>query len=180
MPYLNQKNVIFVIKRLRSFLGLIIFLFLFCSCYFINPQITYADSKGIEISEESVLNRSLESLRDLDYQNWQLIVYPSSYLSKSLTLRIVGYPGALRLDHPTNLIVLSGRKSWNLQDITINHKNSIGVINDSTAEFDLSPLINQLDKNRPLRVFLPGVINDLSIPPYLVNEWRSLNKENHV
>jgi len=29
-----------------------------------------------------------------------------------------------------------------------------------------------------LRLRLPGVINDLPIPPYLVSEWRSLAQEN--
>ena len=169
-----------VMARFRKIILLTIScIFIFC-CFFTNPKNIFADTSVIGDYDKKVIKRSLESLRDFDYQTWQIIVYPSSQVSNNLTLRIVGYPGALRLDHPTNLIVLSGRKSWNLQDITINHKNSIGVINDSTAEFDLSPLINQLDKNRPLRVFLPGVINDLSIPPYLVNEWRSLNKENHV
>ena len=50
----------------------------------------------------------------------------------------------------------------------------VQALNDSAAEFDLSILIAELDKNRPLRLSLPGLINDLPIPPYLVREWRSL------
>ena len=34
--------------------------------------------------------------------------------------------------------------------------------------------IKELEKNRPLRVSLSGLINDLPIPPYLVSEWRTL------
>ena len=52
----------------------------------------------------------------------------------------------------------------------------VQALNDSAAEFDLSILIAELDKNRPLRLSLPGLINDLPIPPYLVSEWRSLVK----
>ena len=110
----------------------------------------------------------------MDYQTWQIIVYPSSKESKNLILRIVGYPGSLRFDHPTSLMVNSGRKTWDLKDITKNSKISVEALNDSAAEFDLSTLIAELDKNRPLRLSLPGLINDLPIPPYLVREWRSL------
>ena len=112
----------------------------------------------------------------MDYQTWQIIVYPRSEESKSLILRIVGYPGSLRIDHPTNLIVNSGRKTWDLKDITKISKIKVETLKDSAAEYDLSTLISELDKNRPLRLSLPGLINDLPIPPYLVGEWRSLAK----
>ena len=67
-----------------------------------------------------------------------------------------------------------GRKTWDLKDITRINKIKVETLNDSVAEFDLSTLIAELDKNRPLRLSLPGLINDLPIPPYLVSEWRSL------
>jgi hypothetical protein len=135
---------------------------------------SYADSKVIINNQKKEIKRSLESLKDLDYQTWQIIVYPSSKESKNLILRIVGYPGSLRIDHPTNLTVSSGRKHWDLKDITKISKIKVETLNDSAAEFDLSTLIAELDKNRPLRLSLPGLINDLPIPPYLVGEWRSL------
>ncbi len=159
----------------KSFCLIISCLFI-CCCLLTNAKDTYADSKVNVNHEGKEIKRSLESLRDFDYQTWQLIVYPSSLASNTLILRIVGYPGALRIDHPTNLIVTSGRKEWDLKDITITNKSKskIETLNDSAAEFDLSPLIAGLDKNKPLRISLPGLINDLPIPPYLVSEWRSL------
>jgi len=147
--------------------------FIFC-CFFTKVNQTYADSTFTFNDENKEIKRSLESLRDLDYQTWQIIVYPSSKDSNNLILRIVGYPGSLRIDHPTNLIVTSGRKTWDLRDITKNSKVKVQALDDSAAEFDLSILIDELDKNRPLRLRLPGLINDLPIPPYLVSEWRSL------
>tara|TARA_B100000700_G_C14612675_1_gene654319 strand:+ start:260 stop:694 length:435 start_codon:yes stop_codon:yes gene_type:complete len=139
-----------------------------------NVNITYADSKVNGNHEEKEIKRSLESLRDLDFQTWQIIVYPSEKVSSHLILRIVGYPGSLRIDHPTGLLVNAGIKKWVLEDITNKSKVKFENLNDSAAEFDLSPLITQLDKNRPLRLSFPGVINDLPIPPYLVAEWRAL------
>ena len=159
----------------RKVIGLIIVCLLF-AC-FINPKIIYADSTVNGNNNVQEIKRSLESLRDLDYQTWQIIVYPRSKVSNKFTLRIVGYPGSLRVDHPTNLVVKSGRKKWDLKDITKESKAKIETLNDSAAEYDLSPLIAELDKNRPLRLSLHGLIKDLPIPPYLVAEWRTLSEK---
>ena len=161
-------------EGLRKVSCLIISCFLICCCFFTIANKTFADSKVNFNYQGKEIKRSLESLRDLDYQTWQLIVYPSSTVSDNLTLRIVGYPGSLRIDHPTKLVVNSGRKKWYLKDITKESKTKVETLNDSAAEFDISPLIAELDKNRPLRFSLPGLINDLPIPPYLVREWRIL------
>tara|TARA_Y100001968_G_scaffold212974_1_gene196041 strand:- start:1230 stop:1730 length:501 start_codon:yes stop_codon:yes gene_type:complete len=161
-------------ERFRKFCCVIVLLFLIYCCFFYKTKNVLADVNFNGTDQEIEIKRSLESLRDLDYQTWQLIVYPISNSSKTLILRIVGYPGSLRMDHPSDLLVSSGRKNWYLQDITMRSKAHIGVLNDSAAEFDLSPLIADLDKNRPLRLILPGLINELPIPPYLVGEWRTL------
>ena len=174
MPYLNQNNTKLVMGGFRKVSCLIISGFLIYCCFFTIANKTFADSKINFNYQGKEIKRSLESLRDLDYQTWQLIVYPSSKVSNNLTLRIVGYPGSLRMDHPTNLLVHSGRKEWDLKDITKESKFKVETLNDSAAEFELSPLIAELDKNRPLRLSLPGLINDLPIPPYLVGEWRTL------
>ena len=160
-------------ERLRN-LFLLLISFLLIVCFFTIADESYADSKINLNYQKKEIKRSLESLKDLDYQTWQIIVYPSSKESKNLILRIVGYPGSLRIDHPTHLIVNSGRKTWALKDITRTSKSKVETLNDSAAEFDLSTLIAELDKNRPLRLSLPGLINDLPIPPYLVGEWRTL------
>ena len=162
-----------MMERFRKVFCLIISCFLIFCCFFLNAKNTYAVSK-VTVNDEKMIKRSLESLQDLDYQTWQIIVYPSSKVSNNLILRIVGYPGSLRFDHPTNLLVNAGRKKWNLIDITTKNKAKFQTLNDSVAEFDLNPLISELDKNRPLRLSLPGLINDLPIPPYLVGEWRTL------
>ncbi len=158
-------------NRLFSF---IICFYLISCCFVYKTGKAYADQRINNSYQEEEIKRSIESLQDLDYQTWQLIVYQSPKISNNFILRVVGYPGALRMDHPTSLLVSSGRKNWNLKDITKKSKVQIEMQNDSFAEFDLKPLITELDKNRPLRIILPGLINDLPIPPYLVSEWRSL------
>ena len=122
------------------------------------------------------LVRSLESLRDLDYQSWQMVAYREGppAAAAPVTLRIVSYPGRLRLNHPQPLLVRSGRRLWQLNDITLNSTKLSGDTRDAAAEFDLTPLLAELSQNRPLRLELPGVFVELPVPPYLVAEWREL------
>ena len=118
--------------------------------------------------------RSLESLRDLDYQTWQLVAYREGKPGGPLRLRVVGYPGKVRLDHPTELIVLSGSHRWDLPDRTLDNPVLSSDGREAAAEFDLQPLLAELSKNRPLRLQLPGVFNELPVPPFVVKEWREL------
>jgi hypothetical protein len=128
----------------------------------------HADENGTPVV------RSLESLRDLDYQSWQVVAYREGRAGGPLKLRIVGYPGKVRLDHPTPLLVRSGRRLWELNDITLNNPQLARDGRAAAAEFDLAPLLTDLDQNRPLRLELPGVFVELPVPPFVVEEWRSL------
>lgn len=125
------------------------------------------------------LVRSLESLRDLDYQSWQVVAYREGppRASAAMVLRIVGYPGRLRLDHPEPLLVRSGRRLWSLSDITLSSSKLADDTRAAAAEFDLTPLLADLANDRPLRLELPGVFVELPVPPYVVAEWRSLPLE---
>ena len=143
-----------MMEGLRKVSYLIISFFLIFCVFFSIAKKTFADSKVNFNYQGKEIKRSIESLRDFDYQTWQIIVYPSSIASATLILRIVGYPGSLRMDHPTSLIVNSGRKKWDLNDITTKNKAKFETLNAAAAEFDMSPLISELDKNRPLRLSL--------------------------
>ena len=118
--------------------------------------------------------RSLESLRDLDYQSWQVVAYREGPPGGPLKLRIVGYPGKVRLDHPTSLQVRSGHFRWELADVTLANPQLAGDGRAAAAEFDLAPLLADLHQDRPLRLVLPGVFVELPVPPFVVAEWRSL------
>ena len=118
--------------------------------------------------------RSLESLRDLDYQSWQAVAYREGPPGGPLKLRIVGYPGRVRLDHPTALQVRSGNFHWELADVTLANPQLADDGRAAAAEFDLAPLLADLKQNRPLRLVLPGVFVELPVPPFVVAEWRSL------
>tara|TARA_Y100000589_G_scaffold284547_1_gene283467 strand:- start:1629 stop:2135 length:507 start_codon:yes stop_codon:yes gene_type:complete len=141
------------------------------------PLKTYAEIAETQING-SLIEASNEFLRDLDYETWQLVAYKSSNNTGKLVLRVIGYPGNLRIDHPLPLNVESGRKYWELDDITLLNNELAEDNRQAAAEFDLDELINDLSQNRPLRLSLEGVFSELPVPPFLVKEWRNLLIQN--
>ncbi len=158
-----NKNILF--KVILSFA-------IFVSLIF-NPLKVDAEIGETEINGQ-LINASSEFLRDLDFETWQLVAYRSSLFEDKLILRVIGYPGNLRIDHPTNLRVDSGRKQWSLNDKTFLNEELANDGRQAAAEFDLDELIKNIDKNRPLRLSLPGVFSELPVPPFVIKEWRSL------
>ena len=147
-------------------------------CLVIVPLIIVPLKSYAEVAETQIngggINASTEFLRDLDYETWQLVVYKSPNNDEKLVLRIIGYPGNLRIDHPLSLEVESGRKQWKLDDITLINADLAEDSRQAAAEFDLESLLKEISQNRPLRLSLPGVFSELPVPPFLVKEWRSL------
>ena len=159
-------------SRNKYFISSLIALFIGLSCL-LSPLRGNALVDQNEINGD-LMKASSEFLRDLDYETWQLVVYKSPLYEDKLILRIVGYPGSLRIDHPLGLEVESGRKKWILKDITILNEELFQDRRQAAAEFDVEELINDISKNRPLRLSLNGVFSELPVPPFLVKEWRDL------
>ena len=160
-------------KRILRLFFYSILALLFLTCV---PNSAQAKIERNQLEDNQYLYRSLESLRDIDSQTWQVVAYYQDNNNYPYILRIVGYPGTLRLDHPWSLQVNAGRKYWDLEDITLMNPKISQDAREAAAEFDLSPLLKDLNNNRPLRLKLPKVFNDLPIPPYVVKEWRSIGE----
>ena len=159
----SNKNTIY-----KILFSLVLFLSIILS-----PLKVYAEVAETEINGD-LMEASSEFLRDLDFETWQLVAYNSPLYEGKLILRVIGYPGNLRIDHPTSLKVDSGRKQWFLEDKTLLNEELANDGRQAAAEFDLNELIKNIDKNRPLRLSLLGVFTDLPVPPFVVKEWRSL------
>jgi len=145
------------------------------------PLLLVPVKSNAEVAETQIngalINASTEFLRDLDYETWQLVAYKSTNSDQKLILRVIGYPGNLRIDHPLSLNVESGRKRWNLEDITLLNNELAEDNRQAAAEFDLESLIQDISQNRPLRLSLEGVFSELPVPPFLVKEWRALKTQ---
>ncbi len=166
-----MKKITNLIEKI--FFKSLVYLLILISLIF-NPLKGYAKVSETEINGE-LIEASSEFLRDLDFETWQLVAYKSPIFDDKLILRVIGYPGNLRIDHPTDLRVYAGRKNWLLADETLQNKELANDSRQAAAEFDLNELIINIDKNRPLRLSLTGVFSDLPVPPFVVEEWRSLN-----
>ena len=140
------------------------------------PVKSYAEVAETQING-GLINASTEFLRDLDYETWQLVAYKSQNNDERLVLRVIGYPGNLRIDHPLPLDVESGRKKWKLDDITLLNIELAEDRRQAAAEFDLENLLQDISQNRPLRLSLQGVFSELPVPPFLVKEWRTLRSQ---
>jgi len=110
MKKITKSNKNIFLKGILPLVLLISFIF--------NPLKVYAEIAETEINGE-LINASSEFLRDLDFETWQLVAYKSPLFEEKLILRVIGYPGNLRIDHPTGLKVESGRKQWLLDDKTL-------------------------------------------------------------
>ena len=142
----------------------------------LTPTKLYAEVADTQINGGTI-KASTEFLRDLDYETWQLVAYKSTNNGEKLVLRIIGYPGNLRIDHPLKLDVESGRKNWKLNDITLQNIELAEDSRQAAAEFDLENLLKDISQNRPLRLSLQGVFSELPVPPFLVKEWRALRTQ---
>ena len=156
----------------RFFYGFVIIVCIILSS-FLAPSRATAEISKTEINGE-LRQASSEFLRDLDYETWQLVAYKFPNEDGKLILRVIGYPGSLRIDHPLDLRVESGRKEWFLNDETLLNQSLANDTRQAAAEFDLEFLLTEISKNRPLRLSLEGVFSELPVPPFVVEEWRSL------
>jgi len=154
---------------LKAILPLLLIFIFICNPIKVSAEVAETEING------KLINASSEFLRDLDFETWQLVAYKSPFFEDKLILRVIGYPGNLRIDHPTDLMVESGRKQWLLDDKTLLNLELANDGRQAAAEFDLDKLITNLDKNRPLRLSLSGVFSELPVPPFVVKEWRSIN-----
>ena len=132
MKKITKSNKNIFLKRILPLLLLLSFIF--------NPLKVSAEVAETEINGE-LMNASSEFLRDLDFETWQLVAYKSSFFEDKLILRVIGYPGNLRIDHPTDLRVESGRKQWLLGDKTLLNVELANDGRQAAAEFDLDELI---------------------------------------
>jgi len=160
---------------INEYLAKIIICFLVIPLLFV-PVKSYAEVAETQING-ALINASTEFLRDLDYETWQLVAYKSPNNDEKLVLRVIGYPGNLRIDHPLSLDVESGRKTWKLDDITLLNTELAEDSRQAAAEFDLESLLQDISQNRPLRLSLQGVFSELPVPPFLVKEWRFLRTQ---
>lgn len=123
---------------------------------------------------DQMMWRSLQTLRDGSDRAWQLVLFKRSQagITQSIHLRLVGFPGVAKLQHPgtVQIATLGGDKTWQAPEILTEVPSA-----EHIGEYDLLEFIRQLQTEGALRLTLPSPDSvELVLPPYVVKEWRRL------
>ncbi len=125
--------------------------------------------------------RSRLSLRDFSDRAWQMIAFKRTQDStlQGYYLRLVGFPGAVEVDRqrPATVTAPTGQ-SRQLQWVVDPQAKTLPP---NVGQFDLGPLLTDLDQALPLNVQLPLVgaeSAEMAIAPFIVEEWLQVKRSN--
>ncbi|MEM9117670.1 MAG: DUF3122 domain-containing protein [Cyanobacteria bacterium P01_F01_bin.56] len=123
--------------------------------------------------------RSRLSLRDFSDRAWQVIAFKRTQKTtlQGYYLRLVGFPGAVVIDQqrPATFIAPTGQR-WQLQWAVDPQAKTLP---SNVGQFDLAPLLTDIDQPLPLEVQLPLVGADpaeMAIAPFIVEEWLQVKR----
>ncbi|MGQ4650587.1 DUF3122 domain-containing protein [Lyngbya aestuarii] len=144
-----------------------------------SPLPAFATVTQIKEYPGQMLYQSRQNLRDQTGNSWQAIAFKRIHPEGSYTvsLRVVGFPGAVELDHtqPLNLTTSLG-KTLTAKDISSEISLDMPAP-ANVAEYDMKSVLPQLQAEIPLKLTLPtigGKAVSLSVPSSLVKEWQTV------
>lgn len=127
-----------------------------------------------------VLYKSVWSLRDDHQHPWQAIVFKYTYPDRQMDgyLRLVGFPGAVSLDHAQPLrLIYSPDREVRLPDESGPIFKEGRAPEPAVGQYNLQAVLDQLPTDRSLDIILPTLLDgemQLHIPLWLVQEWQTV------
>ncbi|MGA9380866.1 MAG: DUF3122 domain-containing protein [Phormidium sp.] len=130
---------------------------------------------------QSEVYQSRQILKDQEGGSWQAIAFQRTLPDRadSLYLRLVGFPGTANLDHSQPL-TLTDSMGKTLIAADVSHDmftEDQTQMEPDVGEYDLQPILMELESAIPLRLILPTLDQSeiiLNVSPNVVEEWRSL------
>lgn len=123
-------------------------------------------------SENRMMFRSLQTLRDDSDRAWQFVLFKRVHSGQveSIHLRVVGFPGAGELDHPMDLQITSPQQTWMAADVL----PTSSPFPANVGEYDALNTVTALTSDAPLKLELPAAKSKVlvTVPPFVVKEWR--------
>ena len=137
--------------------------------------------RQLEEAPRQTVYQSRQTLKDQHGNSWQAIAFKrvSPDGKTSLELRLVGFPGVVEIDRSKPLLLTNS-----IGEVLTADDNSSLIFTDLSApeanvgEYDLQPLLAQLQPEVPLSLTLPTIGGEsvqLSVPPSFVQEWQTLS-----
>jgi Protein of unknown function (DUF3122) len=156
----------------KDFWRKLVIMITFCLCLTIaHSPLALASIHKYPETDDRVMFRSVQSLRDNDGKAWQVVLYKrvKSGIVTSVNLRLVGFPG-IELIHPADLTVVTGKTEISkADDIWAGANLPVNV-----GEYDFRSIVLKLESNRPLQLNVPvksRIDTKLLVPPFAVTEW---------
>lgn len=139
------------------------------------PAPTYGKILQQQEGPHQILYQSRQTLKDTTGTSWQAIAFkriqPDGDIS--LSLRLVGFPGAVALHHPQSLtIVTSLGQKFTAPDITDRIFTSEDISN--VGQYDLQTVIADLRPEIPIKLSLGTQENatvEVFVPSPVIQEW---------
>ena len=145
-------------------------------------QPAFATITQLEEYPGQMLYQSRQNLQDQTGQSWQAIAFTRIHPegSSTVSLRLVGFPGAVELDHkqPLTLTTSLGR-SLTARDISSEISQDSPTL-ANVAEYDVKSVLPQSKSEIPLQLTLPvvtGAAIELKITPLAIEEWQKISQK---
>ncbi|PSB20409.1 DUF3122 domain-containing protein [Phormidesmis priestleyi ULC007] len=145
-----------------------------------SPLSAFAAVTQIEESPGQMLYQSRQNLRDQTGKSWQVVAFKRIHPDGSaiLSLRLVGFPGAVELDHTQPLtLTTSMGQTLTAKDVSSEISQDTPAL-ANVGEYDIQPVLPQLHAEIPLQLTLPmitGSAIELQIPSTTLQEWQTIS-----
>jgi hypothetical protein len=144
----------------------------------LNPLSAFAAITQLEEAPGQMLYQSRQNLRDRTGKSWQFAikrVRPDG--SAMVSLRLVGFLGAVELDHTRSLtLTTSMGQTLTAKDVTNEISQGANAL-ANVGEYDIQTVLPQLHSEIPLELTLPmltGEASELQIPSIAIKEWKAI------
>lgn len=174
------------IRKFFSWLLLLgaIALAIFLGLGMLNPSSAAAAIRQLEEAPNQIVYQSRQTLKDQYGNGWQAIAFkrirPNG--QSSFELRLVGFPGIVEIDRSHPLIFTNSLgKTFTATDDSSRIFTEATQPEPNVGQYDLQPLLPQLQNGVPLKLTLPTTSGDpisLSISPLLIEEWQTVAGQN--
>lgn len=143
----------------------------------------YAAIRQLEEAPGQMVYQSRQTLQDQYGNSWQAIAFkrvkPDGQVP--LYLRLVAFPGVADVDRSRPLTLTNSLgQSWMAADASQPIFTDADRPKPNVGQYDLQPIILDLDPAVPLRLELPVLQQDdvlIPVPSTLLSEWRSLTNQ---
>jgi hypothetical protein len=172
-------------KSILRFIGSALLLGILVLAVTLNVAIApaHAAIRQLEEAPGQMVYQARQTLKDQQGNSWQAIAFKRIRPDKAATiyLRLVGFPGTANIDHSQPLMLTDSMgKTLTAVDISQEMFTDKTQIKPDVGQYDLQPILMQLELAIPLRLTLPTLEQPdiiLNISPEMVGEWRSLTDQ---